>query len=116
MSINVQSFNFDYTFVFIKKLIYNWENIFMVYGFQLFWTFGKTIEQLTIDKMATYKYVLDFQKLLRPDDSEVELKCQKFHQYYEYCRCPLLRNSLNPHVSILNNIYIFFNLIIIINC
>lgn len=59
------------------------------------------MEQLTIDNIATYKYVLDFQKLLKPDDTEVEFKCQKFHQYYDFCRCPLLRNSLNPYVSIL---------------
>ncbi|XP_022164020.1 uncharacterized protein LOC111029360 [Myzus persicae] len=63
----------------------------------LFWTFSKTVEQLTIENMATYKYVLDFQKLLKPDDSEVEFKCQKFHQYYDYCRCPLLRNPSNPY-------------------
>lgn len=68
--------------------------------FQLFWTFGKIIEQLHIKNIVTYKYVLDFLKLLRPDDAEVEFKCQKFHQYYEYCQCPLIRNSLNPYVSI----------------
>lgn len=50
--------------------------------------------------MATFKYVLDFQKILNPDETELEIKCQKFHQYYEYCRCPLLRNSLYPYVSI----------------
>jgi len=69
------------------------------------------VEQLTIENMATYKYVLDFQKLLKPDDSEVEFKCQKFHQYYDYCRCPLLRNPSNPYVSILlfcNTLHLHF--------
>lgn len=47
------------------------------------------------------KYVLDFHKLLRPDDPEVEFQCQRFHQYYDFCRCPLLRDPLNRNVSIL---------------
>jgi len=71
--------------------------------------FSKTVEQLTIENMATYKYVLDFQKLLKPDDSEVEFKYQKFHQYYDYCQCPLLRNPSNPSVSIL----LFLNIILL---
>lgn len=64
------------------------------------------MEHLTIDNMATLKYVLDFQKLLKPDDSEVEFKCVKFHDYYDYCRCPLLRNELNPFVSIVRLFFI----------
>lgn len=55
--------------------------------------------------MATYKYLLDFQKLLKPDDTELEFKCEKFHKYYDFCRCPLLRDSMNPDVSILFMIF-----------
>ncbi|KAE9540070.1 hypothetical protein AGLY_005322 [Aphis glycines] len=75
----------------------------------LFWVFSKTVEQLTVENISTYKYVLDFQKLLKPDDSEVEFKYQKFHQYYDYCQCPLLRNPSNPsapnHVDEKNIMY-----------
>ncbi|XP_050533472.1 uncharacterized protein LOC126901186 [Daktulosphaira vitifoliae] len=75
----------------------------------LFWTFSKSIEQLTVENMTTYKNVLDFQKLLKPDDAEVEFKCQKFHQYYDFCRCPLIRDLSNPtaprHIDEKNILY-----------
>lgn len=59
------------------------------------------MEQQTVKKIDTYKYLLDFEKLLRPDDINLEFKCQNFHNYYNYCRCPLLRDSMNCDVSIL---------------
>ncbi|XP_050437296.1 uncharacterized protein LOC126843670 [Adelges cooleyi] len=72
----------------------------------LFWTFSKSMEQLA---STTFKYVLDFQKLMRPEDMEVEYKCQKFHYTYDYCRCPLIRDSLSPcapnHIDERNTVY-----------
>ncbi|VVC45786.1 Hypothetical protein CINCED_3A017139 [Cinara cedri] len=63
----------------------------------LFWLFSRTMEQITMINMITYKFVLDFQKILKPNDSEVKFRYQKFHDCYDYCICPLLRDSLNPH-------------------
>lgn len=59
------------------------------------------MEQVTMINITMYKFVLDFQKILRPNDSEVQYRYNKFHDCYDYCSCPLLRDSLNPHVSII---------------
>lgn len=65
-----------------------------------------------MDNMLTYKYVFDFQKLLGPDDIEVEFRCQQFHQCYGYCPCPLFKTSLNPLVNIHISVIIFIKFII----
>lgn len=58
------------------------------------------MEQLTIDDIVTYKFLLDFQTILKHNDDEVKYKYQKFHDTYDFCVCPLLRDSLNTQVSI----------------
>ncbi|XP_025410604.1 uncharacterized protein LOC112683682 isoform X2 [Sipha flava] len=75
----------------------------------LFWTFCKIVENLTTDYITTLKYVLEFQKILKPNDSEVEFKYAKFYDLYDYCQCPLLRNECHPfaphHVNEKNILY-----------
>ncbi|XP_060873453.1 uncharacterized protein LOC132947228 isoform X2 [Metopolophium dirhodum] len=81
-----------------------------IYVLDLFWTFSQCVETIFWPRVKSRKYILDFQKLLKPDDSQLQCRSQKTLKAYDYCQCPLIRNPANPdapnHEYEMNNIFI----------
>ncbi|VVC36172.1 Protein SirB1, N-terminal [Cinara cedri] len=58
----------------------------------MFWSFSKTMKN-----MESYKFVLDLQRILKPENFKLQFRYEQFHNDYDYCQCPMLRDSVNPH-------------------
>ncbi|XP_060873145.1 uncharacterized protein LOC132946995 [Metopolophium dirhodum] len=89
-----------------RKLPFGYTGIYIL---NLFWTFSECVEQIFGPGIKSCKYIWDFQKLLKPDDSYLQCLSQKLLEVYGYCQCPLLRNPANPdapnHEDEMNNIH-----------